>query len=501
MQDCDSTEANVYVRRKYLDEDWQKMVRHAFSHWDTQFLKGPETCKHNFINCLLMAFDQHLPLVLKPQHFWLLIVQAVSAHVEANPEELREKFVSFEGKMELELDVTASAAAGFLPQHWEKAVFNFNKMIASAVKPGVYEAVSCGSTFSNTTGAEHVAAGMSVMDLCKSYFDYKMMTRCGFPQITLLGTVQDWKNLCHKAERLVNNFCLPEFAAHWWPALKSVLIRFPGTYASAASGTLASEAAPAVTAAMKRFWEGAAKIDGVAGSGGSTWVSGWVNVFFPYVGLNKLSPFCVPYKMGIQYPRGLDTHQFTAGLSSVPVTLDDHPLEFRSGFVGVGVAEDGVSITPCVGWYVASGKTERTTKFYDVKVKEVEGAMAVLTNIGAVLPLLDFVRTPPAFSRIEKLKKEEVRKEKAKGVEVELTAIQQEIKRLDERKTELMRRMRDLYALAPELANRGSGGGGGSIGGLGYVRRGTTGDYENAGRGIRWGADGVPRQKLNMLRM
>lgn len=455
-------EAHEFVRATYLDKDWQKMVRHAFSHWDTSFVVTKRTCQNAFINCVITCFDNHLPLTLRPQHFWLLILQGVASHVEANPEELREKFVNFEGKVDLEMDVTGEAARGFMPHDWEKAVFEFNQMIASKVKSGVYEAISCGSSFSNTLPVEQVASGMTVMDLCKSYFNYKMFTRCGFPKITLQGKLKDWEALYKKARNLVTRFCLPSFSASWWPTLHSVLSRFCLTYQRVKLGE-------ALGAELVRFWEGFAKIDGTKGSGGSTWVSGWINAFFPFINSKTSSPFCVPYNDKILYPRGLDTHQFVSGLSSTPVTLDDHPLEFRSGFLGVMVDEKGEGLQPCVGWYVASGKTKRTAEhFFQVNVKEVDEAKEVLTNIGAKIPLLPFVTKPHAFQRVERERERLVKQEKAKEAEIEIKKIREEIAIIDKRKNELATKLRDLYALVPQAARQYGAGRGFGTGGRQY---------------------------------
>ena len=49
--------------------------------------------------------------------------------------------------------------------------------------------------FSNTTTIEDIAQKITIMDICKNYFDYKCMTMCGFPEITLEGTDSDWRML------------------------------------------------------------------------------------------------------------------------------------------------------------------------------------------------------------------------------------------------------------------------------------------------------------------
>jgi hypothetical protein len=57
------------------------------------------------------------------------------------------------------------------------------------------------------------------MDMLQHFFEYKMMSRCGFPSITLEGTSQDWHALRAKSEALIQAKCLPELQRRWLPAL------------------------------------------------------------------------------------------------------------------------------------------------------------------------------------------------------------------------------------------------------------------------------------------
>ena len=57
--------------------------------------------KHNFVSAILTAFHLNLPLALRPQHFWLLILQVRARHVHSNSEKLRSRFVTHEGKKDI----------------------------------------------------------------------------------------------------------------------------------------------------------------------------------------------------------------------------------------------------------------------------------------------------------------------------------------------------------------------------------------------------------------
>eukprot|EP01047_Picozoa_sp_COSAG01_P088290 COSAG01_NODE_20707_length_939_cov_1.111905_1_plen_193_part_01 len=57
--------------------------------------------RHGFIAAVTAAFADHYPLTLRPQHFWLLISQAVATHVDLNAEKVRKSWVAHKGKKEL----------------------------------------------------------------------------------------------------------------------------------------------------------------------------------------------------------------------------------------------------------------------------------------------------------------------------------------------------------------------------------------------------------------
>ena len=49
------------------------------------------------LNGFYLAHSNHYPIRIKPDHIWLLIVQAFSNHVNVNAEKLLSLFVDFEG--------------------------------------------------------------------------------------------------------------------------------------------------------------------------------------------------------------------------------------------------------------------------------------------------------------------------------------------------------------------------------------------------------------------
>src|SRR6185436_12467481 len=113
--------------------------------------------------------------------------------------------------------------------------------------------------FSTTGPCERAASEIVLMDAMQRYFRYELHTLCGIPEITLLGTQDDWRSIRRRAR------ALEEYELGWWTsALGPVLDQF----VAAAQGRV-----------DRAFWETLFKH--VRGSGGP-WVRGFINVLFPY---------------------------------------------------------------------------------------------------------------------------------------------------------------------------------------------------------------------------
>ena len=54
--------------------------------------------------------------------------------------------------------------------------------------------------FSSTTADERACGQVVIMHALQAYFSYDLVTMCGFPSITLEGTLDDWRALRAKAE-------------------------------------------------------------------------------------------------------------------------------------------------------------------------------------------------------------------------------------------------------------------------------------------------------------
>ena len=315
---------------------------------------------NSFVVTAVEAFSQHYPFALRPQHIWILILQAIAEHVNQNAEQLRPKWVKHkEGKIDLRVVCNqfvygkpnnwASVVDGGEPDSF-KAQIRANAINADALCPKF--------TGAATNAVEQIAQQITVMHACQEYLGYMCKTLCGFPFVVMEGSLDDWKLLRAEAETVLKDRCLEEWASQWSKALLPLLDKFVEEYQAQTEGD-------------SLFWNAMCKKGGVAGSGGYDYLSGWLNVFFPYIEEGRrMNSLCVPYKAEGGYnvdsssvesntspDLGPDLRALPSGFSKAPVTwlytrgeVYKISLEFLSGFVGM-TFDDGVA-KPVVGWYV-----------------------------------------------------------------------------------------------------------------------------------------------------
>ena len=327
----------------------------------------------SFISSSIDAWAHHYPIRFKPEHIWLVILQAVAVHVEKNAEKLRKKYVNHKGQMTLEV-WRPGFVLGSDENDWEGVIEEFVDQIdANTIKDTVqlFE-----SDFSGSSMMEKICTKVTIMDIMKPFFGYTMMTDCGFPQITLDGTKSDWFRLKHKTISLLKTKVDKEFATKWSEALVPVLDRFIRAF----DGDIDC-----------LFWNSMIKRGALEASGGFDFFSGWFNVLFPYTSHKSDNKYCVPYSMDSAYVRqglklkrsihrihydgetGGDIYEYPSGVSQVPVKWTYRPLgkvldlTLSAGFIGYQQDPKTLEICPNLGWCITHkerAKQSRSKRYH-----------------------------------------------------------------------------------------------------------------------------------------
>ena len=356
------------VDKVFTPEDWNAYIPQGFKLigiWDKEFRKKKLISEnlnipHPFLRATFQAYSKHFPLKIRPDDIWLLILQGTGLHINMHSEALRSQFVNFEEKRLLEV-IRLEFELDSLDNNWEGVTLEFLQKIGENTV-GDFKEI-CNTSFSTSTPLDHVTRSMTVMHAMQKYFDYRLLCLCGFPYILLEGTKEDWKKLKQSTERLLSK--LDEFGSKWCQSLLPLLDKMTEPFDGIVD---------------RLFWNAMFILAPEWELSGSftrfVLMSGWVNIFFPYLYSKQrygskgrdYSPnhYCIPYdekkvletqEMGGENRNNgaPDWELFPDGRLFAPGTMVFPPITYNiryySGFLGVNQDEKGL-ISTQVGWYV-----------------------------------------------------------------------------------------------------------------------------------------------------
>ena len=291
---------------------------------------------HGFLRAVYGAFANHFPLVLSPDDVWLVIAQGFAHHVNAHAEKLRSKFVKHQGQEYIEVR-RDNFRKGSPDNDWPGAFAEFSDKIAEHIGDDKRRMVV--NDFSSTGAVEKAASEVVLMDAMKAYFTYGMRTMCGIPNMTLLGTRDDWAKLRERVKMF------KEYDAEDWAAsLDGVLGHFEETFKGNAD---------------PEFWQ---SFYNQGGGSGGPYVTGAINAFFPYLptrgGGYRSNHHALKWSEGIgSMGGGPNVNDFPMGISSVPFVWHYYSAKYDMSFLGgfIGTSQDPTTgaLRPAIGWGIA----------------------------------------------------------------------------------------------------------------------------------------------------
>lgn len=311
---------------------------------------------NGFVETIHIAYDEHRPLALSPDDVWLAICQAFGNHIAVTADDQKENLVNASAPDTISVFIEDLAQDN--QEGWEQLVNGFNDSLTLHLKQNPVALVN--QKFSTTTPIIATAYQITLMDAVKSYFSYEGGSGCGIPEITLLGTTEDWQKIYDE---------LDQFDAYgmafWTKELKPVIQEFIN----------ASEGNPNI-----EFWKAMYKHESFYGA---VSVSGWIHKFFPYLSKDqdmepdvwdrettfKKTYYRNPYMEGNQHLLSdISTFDFPKGYVSVPFVWTEyrpktkdfvqHPLELSAGFLGINQSND-LSLQPFISWTITKTNGER----------------------------------------------------------------------------------------------------------------------------------------------
>ncbi|EAT87510.1 hypothetical protein HBI56_122700 [Parastagonospora nodorum] len=294
-----------------------------------------------FIYAVWDAYSSHHHLTIRPDDIWFAILSQLNFYINAHAEDLRSHFVAHEGQKELKVTAVGtieSVDIGALARRMTGLIQeNVND-------PNLRDWIM--PAFSTTTVHDRTTAAVLMMGSLQAYFHYVMDIMCGIPTITLLGQRADYEDILQRLDKLDD---LGPEAKDWASLLRPIMRRFVASFD------------PEMSSEVKTFWSSI--VHHSAGSGQS-YLSGWLTAFCfwdsegvsmyyrnspafsdPYTPVEK-NNICGPRLQidGVWYAC-VDTERIPTGFASVPVTVIDNGVEYKTkmvaGSLGIGVERSG----------------------------------------------------------------------------------------------------------------------------------------------------------------
>ena len=299
----------------------------------------PETYKpvHNgFVLAASEAYNYHHNLVIRPDDVWVAVTNQFSAYVNGNAESLRTLFVNHEGKKEL---VTCQMASLRSADYGELARHMVEEMKKRIVDPELAKWIL--PSFSTTQVNDTIVGSVVFMASMQKYFEYKFHLLCGIPNVTLLGTVEDWEDI-YKRISFLRQF--GDFCNKWADMLEKVIIQFVN----------ARKGSPDMS-----FWNRICS--NLGGGSGPRYLSGWITTFCVFNNDGKWQGDqydivnCGKETMS-EFPI-VNTNDIPSGYVTVPVKIDDNGIaEYYSimfaGHMSIAKVDD-TTIQPHLSWVIA----------------------------------------------------------------------------------------------------------------------------------------------------
>lgn len=352
------TQRNLNLREETYYSEYEKSERLIGK-------VGRYKTQNNFVNAFLDSYNLHRPLKIRPDDIKLQLLMVISTFVNNNAEEMREFFVEHSGKKNLIVESSWFDLDYF--------AHTFGKLLEENIKDPVF-AQHYRSKFSTTTNLISIVNNITLMNTLKEYFSFTMMLCCGIPSVILEGTQHDWISLRETYEYF-KSITVNSELKNWYTHFDVIMDMFIEMRMLKESGEVNQEDVPSkIKELFKRVITYIPQ-----GSGGDQILGGWIRLFCPHSGVNKIIKGldkeikCLDVKCDIptcngkydyydyqdtlkEYYFGCDWSSISTSIMTTPAKLIDYDgteyeVEFNSGFFTPHLNEDGeieMNIGVCV---------------------------------------------------------------------------------------------------------------------------------------------------------
>jgi hypothetical protein len=387
--------------------------------------------QNNFINAFLDAYNFHKVLKIRPDDIKLQILTIISICVNNNPEKFRNYFVDHEGKKELIVKSTVFSADYFCGK--------FAELLEENIKDKDF-AAHYTTRFTTTNQIISTVNNITLMNTLKEYFSYSMMLCCGIPAVILEGTDEDWIKLNESYlffKKIFAETELKDWFRHFDKVMElfmmmrktqketqiesdGILSKISNTiYGMFINNDVNQNLKDNNMTYIKEMWKRVISYI-PQGSGGDKILGGWIRLFVPYNGSNKIigglngEIACMdltksePDRKNYyawqedmkKFYMGVDWNQMFSSYITTPANLIDYDdceykVEFYSGFFPPHLTESD-EICMNIGYIIREDqqiKKDKLKKYYisqGVKYEDrLEIPKCLQKNIHEILDVFD----------------------------------------------------------------------------------------------------------------
>jgi hypothetical protein len=261
-----------------------------------------------YISAWLEAYNNHLDIVISPDDCWLTVCLMFSEYVSQHAEELRDKFVSHDGKKKLTVIINSNCEN---PRKvdWSQFFSLIVEQVHKETKDGIVPCLM--NNFSTTDDVFTMLSVASVMDTMKHYFEYSCcIPACGIRKAIFLGQLEDYQKLVSKLTQLRAFVKHKEFN-DYLDRVEVIFQQFIDTYQGNVN---------------RKWWNKVMDIThGRQGSGSITYIDGWIIHLY---GLNRRSTR--PSFKRLSVPVKVENH----------LTFEKYDININGGFSGYHVSPE-----------------------------------------------------------------------------------------------------------------------------------------------------------------
>lgn len=145
---------------------------------------------NGLFNILYKGYSSHIPISLRPDDILNNVASVWAKYIVNHAEQFRDVFVDHEGKKELRLFSGGYYSDDRLPEFFDGMI----KMI-TADQVDDQASWSTKHDFSTTGVEDRMVRASSALASQKEYYEFGWTLACGFPEIRLEGTEEDWADL------------------------------------------------------------------------------------------------------------------------------------------------------------------------------------------------------------------------------------------------------------------------------------------------------------------